>query len=287
MAKSLVCVHGAVGDGDEALRVLGIARECGDAEARTQIHDVVGPQLDLCLADGGLDTVDRLDSFLIARVGQDDEELVAGVTNDGIAVANVAREYVGKGTEHSVSLLVAVVVVDALEVIEVDGDERGRSLAFLRPADLLFEGHEEVAGIGEAGELVGQRGLLGEPILVGVVDGDSGLARDRTGETGFVIREGTAGGPIETDSADGAALADKGSRKDFGQRALADSGTQEDGEIFGGGLAYAGGDAAQGDGTADSGTAGQIAPLNQLRVGTGCGDGDELWCKNISRCYWS
>jgi hypothetical protein len=60
----------------------------------------------------------------VARVLDDDGELVAAEPGRGVARADLGAQPVGELDEHGVAGLVAVGVVDRLEVVEVDQQQR-------------------------------------------------------------------------------------------------------------------------------------------------------------------
>ena len=65
----------------------------------------------------------RLDE---GRPLEDDRELIAAETADLVAPTNGIPEHARDGGQHVVAAEVAVLVVDALEVVEVDEHERDR-----------------------------------------------------------------------------------------------------------------------------------------------------------------
>ena len=61
---------------------------------------------------------------LVGVVGEHDGELVAAEPGDGVAVAQLVLQPLGEGAQQPVARLVAEGVVDLLEVVEVEEQER-------------------------------------------------------------------------------------------------------------------------------------------------------------------
>jgi hypothetical protein len=101
-------------------------------------------------------------------LGEDDRELLAADPRGEVRRPHLALDRPRERLEHAVAGLVAVGVVEPLEVVEVDHDERERAPVAARPRDLLRELAVEVAPVGEPRERVGERDhdeprpLLGE-----------------------------------------------------------------------------------------------------------------------------
>ena len=98
--------------------------------------------------------------------GQDHHELVAAPAGQLVAAAQRAREPPRHLLQHPVARLVAVGVVDALEVVDVDAAEREQVPVAGGQGDRALELVGAVAAVRQPGQVVGER-LRGEP-LVGV-----------------------------------------------------------------------------------------------------------------------
>ena len=97
-------------------------------------------------------------------VREDDRELLAAVAARDVAGTERVREEVADALEDEVAEGMAEVVVQLLEVIEVDHDERDRAPATRAAGDLRGEALVEVGAVAEPGERV-DLGPLREQIL--------------------------------------------------------------------------------------------------------------------------
>ena len=107
--------------------------------------------------DGGADAVGDDLGAGAADVGQEDEELFAAVAGQDVARAQAAAHDLDEAHEHGVAAEVAVLVVDALEVVEVEQQRRQGRFGAARARDLLVADVEERAAVVDGGELVGHR----------------------------------------------------------------------------------------------------------------------------------
>ena len=94
-----------------------------------------------------------------ARVAADDEdpELVAAEAADGVRCAGLGAEHLDDAAQDRVARTVALGVVDALEVVEVEHDEGERVAVALGPGDLRLEALLEPAAVQRAGQRVAAR----------------------------------------------------------------------------------------------------------------------------------
>ena len=99
----------------------------------------------------------------LVGVGEDHGELLAAGAADDVARPHVAFEDVAEGDQDLVADRVAVDVVDALEVVDVEQDEADRGVVARGARQLGGEALVEVAAVEEAGQLVGA-GLDGEQL---------------------------------------------------------------------------------------------------------------------------
>src|SRR6185295_10662841 len=88
-------------------------------------------------------------------LGEEDGELLAAVAGDDVGLADGLAEGGGQVAEHLVPHLVAVGLVDVLEVVEVEEEQRQRVVVALGAAELLAEAVLEVAVVVDGGEPVG------------------------------------------------------------------------------------------------------------------------------------
>ena len=134
-AAGLVLVHAVVGAGEQALVVLAVGRERRAAGAQAQRHaghaeidrPAIGGQLQLAALGLGFGRV---------AVGEHDDELVAGVAGADVVGPQRAGEELGDALQRRVAGRVPVLIVDALELVEVEHDQRQRPVAAPGPGDL-------------------------------------------------------------------------------------------------------------------------------------------------------
>ena len=87
----------------------------------------------------------------------EDRELVPAEPGDRVAGTDAAAQGIGNGDEHLVARVMAVVVVDGLEVVEVQ--EEGRDALVALGQRMLQPGREE-RSVRQPGERVVQRPML-------------------------------------------------------------------------------------------------------------------------------
>src|SRR5208282_5877007 len=163
-ALVLRLVHGEVRLRQNRVLVGHVGRAYGDAHA--------GGDMDLVAfyAEGRAQDVDELRRQNcrisgVAKPGLNDGELVAAETRDRVDLPQALLEPLCDRHEQLVSHLVAERVVDVLELIEVEKEDRKTVVASLHPADLLLEAlaeHHSVRQVGQeimAGRVYGH--LLG------------------------------------------------------------------------------------------------------------------------------
>ena len=97
------------------------------------------------------------------RVGQQGHELVAAQAGDDVAGAQRGADPLGGVAQRVVALLVAELVVELLEVVEVERHERDRVAAPGRPGQLARRRVPPSAAVEQAGQVVDDR-LLREPL---------------------------------------------------------------------------------------------------------------------------
>ena len=82
---------------------------------------------------------------LEGRLRQDDRELLAAVAREDLVAADALLDDARELLQHEVAREVAVDVVDLLEVVDVEHDERQIARVAARADDLLLERLEQVA----------------------------------------------------------------------------------------------------------------------------------------------
>ena len=105
-------------------------------------------------------------------------ELVAAEARGGVAGADAGVEALGDGQQDLVAGGVAEAVVDRLEVVEVEEDDRQAGLLAARAGDRLAHALDEQRAVGQAGDGVVER-LVGELLLEGLALADvAGVEHD-------------------------------------------------------------------------------------------------------------
>src|SRR5687768_16885157 len=201
LARRLGPVEGAVGRREDLLGAPGL-REGGDSEARRHRGTVAADLRQPKAQERRLESAGELLAADQIRLGEQDGELLPAVADGEVEVADVLAEHVGEAPQHLVSGLVAVAVVDLLEVVEVGEHEGERVAEPLGAAHLDGERLGEAAAVGELGELVGDRLALDGPVEPLVLERDRGLRRQPVGELLGLVVEGAATRRIEEELPD-------------------------------------------------------------------------------------
>ena len=97
------------------------------------------------------------DSLGLRAAGKEDRELVAAEAERLVLLADGVGQNPGEPDQLAIAGLVAVVVVDLLEAVEVAEDERQRDALPLAPRELGLEAMHERAPIQESRERVALR----------------------------------------------------------------------------------------------------------------------------------
>ena len=93
----------------------------------------------------------------VQRVGQQHDELVAAVPGNRVAGADFARHPPGALDQHGIAHLMPVLVVDFLEMVEIEQQQReGIAVADVLLHRLLETVHEQET-VGQAGQQVMRR----------------------------------------------------------------------------------------------------------------------------------
>ena len=148
-------VHGDVGAADQLLATrLAVARVDDDADARAERERAVGDgrrqrePLEQALGEG--------DGELLAALDEHGE-LVAAEARDGVARARDLLEARGDLQQQLIADVVAEVVVDLLEAVEVDEQQRERLARERAARERVVEAVAEEGAVGEPGEAVVER----------------------------------------------------------------------------------------------------------------------------------
>ena len=164
-------VHRGVGVADQLLGALAAAGE-RDADAGGDEVLVAGEHERA--GEHRRDPLGHLDRVVLAAdVLEQHPELVAAEPGDGVACAHRLLQPRRDGGEQLVADVVAEAVVDQLEVVEVEEQDRGHE-RLRRAAERVLEPVEEQHAVRQAGERVVERAVA--DLVLG------GLALERVGE---------------------------------------------------------------------------------------------------------
>ena len=166
-ARALRVVHGRVRGRDERLSVVDLALDRGaDADGDRDDLPVV---LEALLLHGHAQPLAQDARPLEVDLATDHRELLAAVARQDVLGADRLRHHAGDGGQHRVTGQVTVGVVDLLEVVDVDEQQRQRLLVPDREADLRVQAIDEVAAVEGRRQTVAQR-RLEQLLLVVLVD---------------------------------------------------------------------------------------------------------------------
>ena len=187
--------HRHLGAGDQLARVGGVRRAGGDPDREAHRADRAERR------DGDLllDALGEPERVGQAARGHDDRELLAADPADGVARAHDREEDRRDLGEDVVAGRVAVHVVDALEVVEVEHHERDGRLVGRGDEELLPEPLVERAVVPEAGQRVGLRLVLERRADVRVVDRERRRVGEPDDEPELVLRELLVAGAIDVE----------------------------------------------------------------------------------------
>ena len=104
--------------------------------------------------DGCAQPFGGVDGELLVGFGQQHGEFLAPQAAEDVHVAEGGVAQVGDGLEHDVAHLVAVAVVDLLEVVDVEHEHREGAAVAVGAAELLLGALHEMAAVIHAGEVV-------------------------------------------------------------------------------------------------------------------------------------
>ena len=145
-----------------------------------------------------------VDGGLLFQAWEQGDELVAAVSEAGVCGAEGAAHEAADLGQQAAADEVAVGVVDLLEVVEVDEEQAEACLGDgCGELDLLVQQGVEVAGVEEAGAVVGDGELVDELDRAGILDGDGGVVAEDAQEGDGVLALQVELGVEELDDAEG------------------------------------------------------------------------------------
>ena len=117
-------------------------REDRRADADRQRQHLARPRLELQRVDRALQLQPLALRFLAAAARQHDDELVAGVADADVVGPDRGAQHAGDVAQRAVADVVAVGVVDVLEVVEVHDQQRDLGLQPVGARQLARQVHE-------------------------------------------------------------------------------------------------------------------------------------------------
>ncbi len=163
---TLLLVHPIVDQAAEEDFVCGVvgvdgyAHTAGDGESVARdVERLLKSLGDAVEAAGG----DEVCGEVAGEIGGDDDELVSAETGEGIWGADDVAEAAGDVLEKLVADVVTEGVVDLLEAVEIDHEERGAGVVVLGLEDRCGQAVFEETAVGKASEMV----VEGVPLVAG------------------------------------------------------------------------------------------------------------------------
>ncbi len=145
-------IKGAIGGCDEAAGGSHAFGEGGHSKTHGNVSARAGHGGDLRAQSLG-----GPQGAVTGRIGQYGDELLAAVARDQFAFAGHDLEQPAELAQHIVAVLVAVRVVDLLEMVDIEEHQRERLLVAPGPFVLDFELFVKGAMVAQAGQPVGRR----------------------------------------------------------------------------------------------------------------------------------
>ena len=147
LAAGLVAIHAAVGGGQQRFVGIAVLRIDRRADADRQRQPPARARFEQHFIDRAL----QLDALALGFVGaaarQHDDEFVAGVADADVVGPDAGAQHRGHFAQRAVADVVAVVVVDLLEVVEVHDEQRDFGLQPLGARQLARQVHEHEARV--------------------------------------------------------------------------------------------------------------------------------------------
>ena len=170
-AARLGAVHRRVGVAEQRRGRVGPRRGQGDARAHRE--EVLAAVEDQRPGHRGREPLGDLgDAAPRVDVGADHDELVAAQARDGVGHPHRGGQPRRQGEQHLVAGGVAEGVVDRLEAVEVEHEDRDVDALALPAGQGVSEAVERERAVGQPGERVVQRGMARDLLLAVALDGD-------------------------------------------------------------------------------------------------------------------
>ena len=136
----------------------------GDADADGEGESRVAPGLEGVALHGLPDALGHADRGVVTGADEHDGELVASVAGERIDVAHALLEHACQAAQGLRADQVAVDVVDVLETVEVEEEDRQGVAVALRALDLVLDRLEQIAGVVGVRHVVDEGPLLGHRV---------------------------------------------------------------------------------------------------------------------------
>ncbi len=162
-AQILCRIHRRVGAAQQRGGVATVVRVAGDADRCLDVHRDAAQQ-ELAVQRAAEATGDLEARLGAVAAADEDGELVTAEACEQIRVADLAPKALGDLAQQLVAALVPEDVVDLLEAVEVDEQQR-EAIGSGGAVHLVLQAHVEVAAVGKPGQLVVQRAV---EVLVGL-----------------------------------------------------------------------------------------------------------------------
>ena len=164
-------VEGGVGEPHEGLAVAPVLRREGDADGDAhrdrRLADIEWPR-------HAVENAPRqeLGRFRVAQPGLDDGEFVAAEPRQRVAFAEQVLQALRRQLEEPVAGLVAEGVVDVLEAVEIEEQDRKPGIGAREPVQLLVETLRKQETVRQSGQRVAPEQVLGRLFAGGEAAGD-------------------------------------------------------------------------------------------------------------------
>src|SRR5947209_17390817 len=153
--------------------MLGYAETAGDPE-RGPVAAVEG-----ALPEGSPDALGELGAALLVRPWKEEDELLPAPAAGEVGLAQGASQDARELAQDIVACVVAVPVVDLLEVVQVGDDEGERSDHAVGARDLVRERVLASATVRDSRQPVDERLTLDDRVQPRILEGDGGVRRER------------------------------------------------------------------------------------------------------------
>ena len=149
LAAAFDRVHHGIGVGDELFRILAL-----DGDARAGVHmELVAEHRERPVEVLG-DARGDAHGLLLVSVLQQHGEFIAAEAGDGVFGPDAEQEALGDPRQHEVAGVVTEAVVDDLEVVQVEEQDRHASAAALLARQRVAHAIDEESPVGQPGEAV-------------------------------------------------------------------------------------------------------------------------------------